>query len=129
MIFHDFPAILRGVDLKSIWHFSEDIRRGADEQWQDAFRSAHGSSAMEHLHADCRAVWRGRARPDVVLRRALSGHGLRSTDLSRESARYRDVPLGAGIEALFHGLSRSRAPLDACRCPRGTGLADLRRDG
>src|SRR5207247_4183473 len=117
MIFHDFPAILRGVDLKSIWHFSEDIRRGADEQWQDAFRSAHGSSAMEHLHADCRAVWRGRARPDVVLRRALSGHGLRSTDLSRESARYRDVALRAGIDAFVHGLLRVGGPPDAGRLP------------
>src|SRR5207245_7739051 len=113
MIFHDFPAILRGVDLKSIWHFSEDIRRGADEQWQDAFRSAHGSSAMEHLHADCRAVWRGRARPDVGLRRALSGPGLRSSDLSRESARYRDLPLRAGLRPLFPRLSRTRVPLDA----------------
>src|SRR5712672_2781272 len=55
----------RGVDLNSIWHFSEGFRGGAGEQWQDAFRPAHGFSAMEHVHTDCLAVWRGLAGADM----------------------------------------------------------------
>src|SRR5215831_5431447 len=73
-------ATIHGVDLNSIWHFSEGFRGGACEQWQDAFRPAHGLSAMEHVHADCLAVWRGLAGADIVLRRAVSSHGVCPVD-------------------------------------------------
>src|SRR5712672_1560251 len=106
----------RGVDLNSIWHFSEGFRGGAVEPWQDTFHPTDGFSAVEHVHADCRAVrWRS-AGADAVLRRALSGHGVRPVDLPGEPARHRNLLLGAGLETLFHGLPRSGAALDADRC-------------
>src|SRR5215831_14204346 len=95
-------ATIHGVDLNSIWHFSEGFRGGACEQWQDAFRPAHGLSAMEHVHADCLAVWRGLAGAEIVLRRAVSSDGC-PVDLSGEPARHRDLPVSAGCQALRHG--------------------------
>src|SRR6202022_5198539 len=122
-------AIWRGVDLNSIWHFSEGFRGGADEQWQDAFRPTDGFSAVEHVHPDCRAVpWRS-AGADAVLRRALSSHGVRAVDLPGEPARHRKLLVGADLETLFHGLPRSGAALDAGRCQRGARLAHLRGVG
>src|SRR5438874_9715635 len=109
-------TIQRGVDLNSIWHFSEGFRGGAGEQWQDAFRPTDGFSAVEHIHADCGAVRRRSASADVVLRRALSGHGVRPVDLPGEPARHRNLLVGAGLETLFYGLPRSGAALDAGRC-------------
>src|SRR6476646_11235406 len=97
-------AIWRGVDLNSILHFSEDFRGGAGEQWQDAFRPTNGSSAVEHVHPDCRAVRRRSAGTDAVLRRALSGYVIRAVDLPRESTRHRNLLVGADLETLFHGL-------------------------
>src|SRR5271166_7138642 len=88
------PTIWRGVDLNSIWHFSEGFRGGAGEQWQDAFCPTDGFSAVEHVHPDCRTV-RGRsAGADAVLRRALSGHGVRPADLPGEPARHRNLLVG-----------------------------------
>src|ERR1700730_8450175 len=98
-------AIWRGVDLNSIWHFSEGFRGGAGEQWQDAFHPTDGFSAVEHVHPDCRAVRRRSAGADAVLRRALSGHGVRPVDLPGEPARHRNLLVGAGLETLFHGLA------------------------
>ena len=57
--------------------------------------------------------------------RAISGDGVRPTDLSGEPARYRDVSVGASVEALPYGLSRTCAAFDAGRCQRGARLAYL----
>src|SRR3984893_9461593 len=59
---------------------------------------------MEHVHTDCLAVWRGLAGPDIALRRAVSSHGVCPVDLPGEPARHRDLPVGAGCQALLHGF-------------------------
>jgi hypothetical protein len=66
---------------------------------------------------------------DAVLRRALSGHGIRAVDLPGESTRHRNLLVGADLETLFHGLPRSGTTLDAGRCQRGARLAHLRGVG
>jgi DNA-binding Lrp family transcriptional regulator len=52
-----FRPILAGVDLNSVW-LSPTIPTGGlgDEHRQDAVRAAHGLSALEHVHADRRAL-------------------------------------------------------------------------
>ena len=52
-----FRPILAGVDLNSVW-LSPTIPTGGlgDEHRQDAVRTAHGLSALEHVHADRRAL-------------------------------------------------------------------------
>jgi hypothetical protein len=63
-------AIMGGVDLNLIGRYSEFFRGAARKHRQNAFRSTHGFSAVEHLHADCCALrWR-RSGPNAVLRRA-----------------------------------------------------------
>ena len=71
----------------------------------------------------------GSAGADAVLRRALSGHGIRAVDLPGKSTRHRNLLVGADLETLFHGLPRSGAALDAGRCQRGARLAHLRGVG
>ena len=45
----------------------------------------------------------------LIVRRAIPGDGLCATDLSREPARHRSLSVGAGRQALPHGLSRTDA--------------------
>ena len=104
---------MRGVDLNWMEHFSEFFRGDAHEHRQDPVRPAHGLSAMDYLHADRRPVRQRSPGPDAFLCRAIPGHGLRPTDLPREPARHRDLPLGLRVETLSHGLSPTGPVLDA----------------
>jgi hypothetical protein len=56
------------------------------------------------------------AGADIVLRRAVSSHGVCPVDLPGEPARDRDLPVGAGCQALCHGVRRPGATLDPGRC-------------
>ena len=51
---------------------------------------------MEHIHTDCFAVWRGLAGADIVLRRAVSGHGVCPVDLSES---LRDIETCLSVQA------------------------------
>jgi hypothetical protein len=115
-----------GVDLNLIGRYSEFFRGVAREHRQNAFRPTHGFSALEHLYADCCALrWR-RSGANAVLCRAIPSDGVRATDLPREPARYRGLPVGSSLEALPHGLSRAGPAIDAGRCQRDARLAHLR---
>src|ERR1700730_5971931 len=111
-------AKMGGVDLNLIGRYSDFFRGSASEHRQDAFRSADGFSALEHLHADhCTLRWR-RSRANAELLRAISSDGVCATDLSRDLARYRSLPVGSSLEALPHGLPRTGAAIDVGRCER-----------
>ncbi|MDB5393255.1 MAG: transposase, partial [Rhodospirillales bacterium] len=58
------------------------------------------------------------SRADTLLRRAISGDGVRSTDVPGEPARYRDLFVGTGVEAVSHGFSRTGSALNAGRRQR-----------
>src|ERR1700730_3784972 len=49
MILNAVLVIWRGVDLNSIWHFSEGFRGGAGEQW-------HARQSVQHSRAACRSI-------------------------------------------------------------------------
>jgi hypothetical protein len=112
--------------LNLIGRYSEFFRGATREHRQNAFRSTHGFSAVEHLRADCCALRRRCSGPNAALRRAISRDGVCATDLSREPARYRGLPVGSSLEALPHGVSRTGAAIDAGRCQRVARLAHLR---
>src|SRR5207245_10840255 len=110
---------MSGVDLNLIGRYSEFFRGVAREYRQDAVRPTHGFSAMEHIHADCCALRRRRSGANAVLCRAIPSDGVRATNLPREPARYRSLPVGASLEALPHGLSRAGPRSEERRVGKG----------
>jgi len=52
--------------------------------------------------------WRRQAGSLADLRGTVPGHGLLATELSREPARHRSVPVGSRRQSLPHGLFASR---------------------
>ncbi len=122
----DFRATKGGVDLNGDCQFGQSfglLLGGHHEHRQDAVRPAHGFPALDDVRPVRRALRRrqGRSRADV--RGTVPGHGLRSTDLPREPARYRSMSVGPGCQALSHGLSRADSAFDAGRCQRVARLA------
>ena len=117
---------MRGVDLNLVGRYSELFRGVAREHRQDAFRPADGFSALEHFCADCCPLrWR-RPGPNALLCRAIPRDGVRATDLSREPARYRGLPIGARVETLSHRFSRAGPTINSGRRQRDARLAHLR---
>src|ERR1035438_3038433 len=76
------------------------------------------------------ALCRGAQGQELLVSRPVPVHGLRATDLPRESARYRVEPSSPGGEALPPGDSRHSVaqPLGQRQCdPRLAYLRELRR--
>ena len=98
----------------------------------DAFRTNHFLSADEFF-AQARiqqmrsAISRGIPSSRLFVFRSIPLPGLRSTDLSRESSRYRDMPAGYAAEALSRRDSKQSFSEHIGRCQREAGLAYLRR--
>ncbi len=125
-----FQAMKGGVDLNGksrFWQSSGFFPGGCHEHRQNPVCTAHGLPALDDICPVCPAVWRRSWHPHTALCRAVPGHGVRSIDLSGESARYRGVSFGASGEALPHGLARTGSTLDAGRCQRVARLAYLLR--
>src|SRR5260370_26550266 len=98
----------------------------AHERRKDAVLAADGLLALEHVRADRRALSRRSLGAELSVCRAIPGHGVRPTDLPRELARYRGVPVGSAREALAYGFSRTGPAFDAGGCEPGPRLANLR---
>ncbi len=84
---------------------------------------ANGVYAVDELYPHCGALWGRQGSESAQLRRTISRHGLRATDLAREFARYRSVPFGQSGQALPHGTAHHRASLDPGRCQLRAQLA------
>ena len=125
--------ILLGADLNVISGYGDasGYRQpgGSHVRRQDAVRPDHGLRAVDQLSSHRHALWRRSPGAYAQLRGAVPGPGLRSADVAREPARHRSLLVGAGEQALPHGLARSGGPLHAGRCQRGARLAHLARVG
>ena len=123
--------IFLGVDLNVAAGYGDapEYRHPGDrhERRQDAVRPAHGFSAVEHFRADCCALRRRRSGANAVLCRAIPGDGVRATDLPREPARHRSLPVGASAKLYHMGFREPVRAIDAGRCQRDARLAHLRR--
>ena len=134
-VFRDMALrlILLGADLNVIAGYGDasGYRQpgGSHVRRQDAVRPDHGLRAVDQLSSHRHALWRRSPGACAQLRGAVPGPGLCSADVAREPARHRSLPVGAGEQALSHGVARSGSPLHAGRCQRGARLADLARLG
>src|SRR4030042_4167347 len=84
-------------------------------------------SSETRIQQMCSPVSRGVLNSKFFVFRPISLHGLRSTDLSGESSRYRNVPAGHAAQALSHRDPEQSLSKYIGRCKRKTGLAHLRR--
>src|SRR3989337_258507 len=66
-------------------------------------RTTHGAFTSSNIPPLCAALPFQISRQDLFASRSISLHGLRSTDLSRESARYRNLSSRPPSQALSLG--------------------------
>ena len=95
--------------------------------WQTGIFTGHGLRAPAHISTLRYPISGKQQCPKFQLSRPISLHGLRSTDLSRESPRYRSMPSSPTTEVIPHGYSRYRGKIKSCRCQRAQGLAYICR--
>src|SRR5690606_9860704 len=72
---------------------------------QAGFRTTHGASTAAYFSPDRGALCRRTQSEIVFLSRSFSLHGIRTADVSRELARYRNVSACATIQAVSLGHS------------------------
>ena len=97
-----------GLDLKHlplICHpASNSLLGGTHEPGQIGVCANHAAFAVDHVSPLRGALWRIVQGQELFLSRALSLHGLCSTDLSRKFARHRSVPARASGQAVSLGI-------------------------
>src|SRR5580692_4605492 len=74
-----------------------------------------------------RPIWWWSLSENFVLLGSVSGDGIRSVDLPRESSQHRSLPRFHRRQALPHGIPWKGGTFDVGRCERITRLANLRR--
>src|SRR6266566_1363178 len=104
-------------------------RRSAHVRRQIGIRSTDGTSAAAYVATVCRALSESLPDIDVLASRSILGDGVCAIDLSRESARYRDVLACAFGKALPLGYSWADCTQHTGRCQREARLAHLSRSG
>src|SRR5229473_1742911 len=98
-----------------------------DEHWAHRLLSVGRVPSPPTIPEVRRPIWRWSLSEKFVLLGSVSGDGVRSVDLPRESSRHRSVPSFRQRQALPHGIPRQGGALDLGRCQRSAQLADLRR--
>src|SRR6516162_6279519 len=98
-----------------------------DESWPNRlFATARAPTAQGVSEVRHPIRWRF-SLERVLLLGSVSGNGIRSVDLSRESTRHRGVPTLDRMQSLSHGIPWQCGPFDAGRRQREARLAHLRR--
>ena len=122
---------LFGLDLNCEHGFCDpakyDFAGMIDESWPAGVRATDAASAVDHV-SSLRGPVSRRAQDQVVLLPGpVSVHGLRTADLSGESARHRSVPACAAVQALSPWDSRGGSAQHARQRQCCSRLAHLRR--
>ena len=118
---HFVPGFSSPILLRT--HFEES----PCESRTNHFCPNHGvrlSRRISPLRTEIR--WQSKCAATVVLE-PVSGHGLRPTDLSPQSSRYRSLFAGATFQALSLRLQSSHPTLHPGRRQRAARLENLRR--
>src|SRR6476619_3820635 len=99
--------IFLGFDLNYASSICDPARNslvgGIDELGQTRVRANHAAFAADHVSPLRDALWRSAQGQELFLSRPIPLDGIRSTDLSRQFARYRSLPARATEQALSHG--------------------------
>src|SRR6266571_7263622 len=101
--------------------------RRADEFWQIDLCTTDGLSSCKSISPLRSVLSRRLQTQKLFLLGPVSVHGLRATNLSRESARYRSLPARATDQALSSWHSRPGLAQHPGSCQLGARLAHLRR--
>src|SRR5215204_267290 len=121
----------RGIDLKSKpvqpLHPQVLRQRRADEFWQIDLCTTDGLSSCQGFSTLCQTLPGRLQTQDFFLLGSISLHGLRTTNLSGEFARYRSLPARATDQALSPRHSRPSLTQHSGPCKLGARLAHLRR--
>ena len=91
------------------------------------FLSVNELSSETRIQQMCSPVSRRTPDSKFFVFRSIPLHGLRSTDLSGESSRHRNMPAGHAAQALSRRDPEQSLSKHIGRCQRKTGLAHLRR--
>ena len=92
-------------------------------------RASHGVCAVEDVRPDHRSTWRRRGSAYAGLRRSVSYHVLRATDVARIPARHRSLPDGKSRQAVSYGIEEHPGALDVVGRLEPARLAHLSRTG
>src|SRR5437588_1183880 len=120
-------------DLKSFPGFSGlgplriSLEEGCREPRTDRIRSNHAVSFSRRIQPVRSALQWKPIHQALFLLGSVSRDGLCSTDLSRESSRYRSLSGCPTQQALSLRAQRTREAIVACRCERTSRLENLRR--
>jgi len=97
---------------------------------EDEFRE-HGLCSTDPASTTVRvqsmrpsASWQSQGQ-ELLVHGSVSLHGVRSTDLSRKSARYRNVPQFPSTKTLSHGIPGDDRQIHVGRCQRASRLSHL----
>src|SRR5438445_13009703 len=87
-----------------------------DEHWAHRLLSVGRVPSPPTIPEVRRPIWRWSLSEKFVLLGSVSGDGIRSVDLPRESSRHLSLPRFHRQQALPHGIQRQGSALDVARC-------------
>src|SRR5258708_5069452 len=120
-------------DLKCFPGFSDlctvriSLEEGFREPRTNHIRSNHAVSFSRRVRSVRQSLRWKPIYEALLLLGSVSRHGLRPTDLSRESSRHRSLSGRTAEQTLSLRTERTSAALLACQCQRTSGLENLRR--
>lgn len=114
--------------FQPVSHRSGDTRKETTHvHWQTDIHTSPRLYAPTHISTLRYSLSGEQQRQKFRMPRPISLHGLCSTNISRESPRYRGMSSSTATEAIPYGHSRYRGPIESRRCQRTEGLAYICR--
>src|ERR1039458_1668523 len=106
-------------------HTSDFCQESAYAHRKTGVCSIDGASAITHVSSVCCQIFKSISNTQVLSSRSVPLHGLRATDISRKSARHRNLSARSPSQALSSGHTRQHRQEHTGRCQREARLPHL----